>query len=221
MSPAFHRRCSTYDRRGRTSWHLDIWQYETIVHCAVPSAPKDSVPAARIPWGSSRRRITALFEAQAIRDGTLWHERCGHKPLHETAHVHMEAAREGDIEGEGCSRLFQSRVCGYRRHRQKVQPKLYQHHGRPGLPAPCAPCTPFIPYSRLQEKSAATAREVAERIYEGEPHRVPACKERSSIPRRYISGRRVPARWQRRCATCTHAPTGNRLLQPQTASACR
>ena len=31
---------------------------------------------------------------------------------------------------------------------------------------PCDPCTPFIPYSRLQEKSAATAREVAERIYE-------------------------------------------------------
>ena len=74
VSPVCHRRCSTYDRRGRTSWHLDIWQYETIVHCAVPNAPKDSVPAARIPWGSSRRRITALFEAQLI----VCHERCGH-----------------------------------------------------------------------------------------------------------------------------------------------
>ena len=93
--------------------------------------PKDSVHAARIPWGSSRRRITALFEAQLI----VCHERCGHKPLHETAHAHMETAWEGDIEGEGCSRLFQSRACGYRRHCQKVRPKLHQHHGRPGPPA--------------------------------------------------------------------------------------
>lgn len=36
-----------------------------------------------------------------------------------------------------------------------------------GTTSALAPCTPFIPYSRLKEKSAATAREVAERIYEG------------------------------------------------------
>jgi hypothetical protein len=30
--------CGTYDTRERTLWHLDIWQHETIVHCAVPRA---------------------------------------------------------------------------------------------------------------------------------------------------------------------------------------
>ena len=50
VSPACHRRCSTCGRRERTSWHLDIWQYETIVHGAVLKAkcPADSVHAARM-----------------------------------------------------------------------------------------------------------------------------------------------------------------------------
>ena len=47
--PVCHRRCGTCDTRERTLWYLDIWQYETIVHCTVLSAPKDSVPAARMP----------------------------------------------------------------------------------------------------------------------------------------------------------------------------
>jgi hypothetical protein len=130
VSPVCHRRYNTYDAREDlvASRHLAIRDDCTrrSIEC-----PKDSVPAARIPWGSSRRRITALFEAQLI----VCHERCGHKPLHETAHVHMEAAWEGDIEGKGCSRLFRSRACGYRRHCQKVRPKLHQHHGRPRPPA--------------------------------------------------------------------------------------
>ena len=93
--------------------------------------PKDGVHAARMPWEvRPKTHLTALFEAQLI----VCHECCGHKSLHETAHAHMETAWEGDIEGKGCSRLFRSRACGYRRHRQKVQPKLYQHHGRPGPP---------------------------------------------------------------------------------------
>ena len=53
------------------------------------------------PGRCARRRITALFEAQLIRDSALCHECCGHKPLHETARVHMETAWEGDIEVEG------------------------------------------------------------------------------------------------------------------------
>ena len=135
VSPAFHRRCSTCGRRERTLWHLNIWQYETIVHGAVLRAPRTACMPQGYPERSVQRRITALFEAQLIRDGALRYERCGHKPLHETAPVHMEAAWEGDIEGEGRSRLFQSRVCRHRRHRQKVRSKLYQHHGRPGPPA--------------------------------------------------------------------------------------
>ena len=130
VSPACHRRCSTYDAREdlKTSRHLAIRDHRARRSVEAPKT-------ACMPQGYSercgRRRITALFEAQLI----VCHERCGHKPLHETAHVHMETAWEGDIEGEGCSRLFRSRACGYRRHRQKVQPKLYQHHGRPRLPA--------------------------------------------------------------------------------------
>jgi len=110
VSPAFHRRYSTCGRRERTLWHLNIWQYETIVHGAVLSAPRTACMSQGCSERCARRRITALFEAQLI----VCHERCGHKPLHETAHVHIEAAWEGDIEGKGCSRLFQSRACGYR-----------------------------------------------------------------------------------------------------------
>jgi transposase len=49
--PVCHRRCGTYDTRERTWRHLDIWQYDTIVHCAVPRAdcPKDGVHAVRMP----------------------------------------------------------------------------------------------------------------------------------------------------------------------------
>ncbi|ERL07517.1 transposase family protein, partial [Olsenella profusa] len=36
--PECGRRCGTYDTRERTWRHLDIWQYETVVHCAVPRA---------------------------------------------------------------------------------------------------------------------------------------------------------------------------------------
>ncbi|RRF99677.1 MAG: hypothetical protein DUD39_03245 [Coriobacteriaceae bacterium] len=165
VSPVCYRRCGTCGRRERTSWHFNIWQYETIIHGAVLRPPK----TACLPQGCSgrcaRRRITALFEAQAIRDGTLCHERCGHKPLHETARAHMEAAWEGDIEGEGCSRLFRSRVW-VQATPPKGATKATSASWPTSITSAPAPCTPFIPYSRLQEKSAATAREVAERIYE-------------------------------------------------------
>lgn len=55
--------------RERTWRHLDIWQYETIVRCAVPRAgcPEDGVHACRMPWEvRPSSRFTALFEAQAI-----------------------------------------------------------------------------------------------------------------------------------------------------------
>ena len=50
--PVCYRKCGTCDTRERTLWHLDIWQYETIVHCAVPRAdcPKDGVHAVKMPW---------------------------------------------------------------------------------------------------------------------------------------------------------------------------
>jgi hypothetical protein len=110
VSPAFHRRCSTCGRRERTLWHLDIWQHETIVHGAVLRPPRTACMPQGYSGRCARRRITALFEAQLIRDSALCHERCGHKPLHETAHAHMKAAQQSRRRGEGCSRLFQSRV---------------------------------------------------------------------------------------------------------------
>jgi transposase len=36
--PECGRRCGTHDTRERTWHHLDVWQCETIVHCAVPRA---------------------------------------------------------------------------------------------------------------------------------------------------------------------------------------
>ena len=67
--PVCHRKCGTYDTRERTWRHLDIWQYETIVHCAVPRAdcPEDGVHACRMPWEvRPNSRFTALFEVQVI-----------------------------------------------------------------------------------------------------------------------------------------------------------
>lgn len=67
--PVCHRKCGTYDTRERTWRHLDIWQYETIVHCAVPRAdcPEDGVHACRMPWEvRPSSHFTALFEAQVI-----------------------------------------------------------------------------------------------------------------------------------------------------------
>ena len=66
--PVCHRKRGTCDTRERTWRHLDIWQHETIVHCAVPGAdcPEDGVHACRMPWEvRPNPRFTALFEAQA------------------------------------------------------------------------------------------------------------------------------------------------------------
>ena len=67
--PVCHRKCGTYDTRERTWRHLSIWQYETIVHCALPRAdcPKDGVHAVKMPWEvRPNSHFTALFEAQVI-----------------------------------------------------------------------------------------------------------------------------------------------------------
>lgn len=67
--PVCYRKCGTCGTRERTWRHLDIWQYETIVHCAVPRAdcPEDGVHACRMPWEvRPSSHFTALFEAQVI-----------------------------------------------------------------------------------------------------------------------------------------------------------
>lgn len=67
--PVCGRGRGTYDTRERTWRHLDIWQYETIVHCAVPRAdcPEDGVHACRMPWEvRPNSHFTALFEAQVL-----------------------------------------------------------------------------------------------------------------------------------------------------------
>ncbi len=67
--PECGRCCGTYDARERTWRHLDIWQYETIVHCAVPRAdcPEHGVRTVRMPWEvRPNSHFTALFEAQVL-----------------------------------------------------------------------------------------------------------------------------------------------------------
>lgn len=67
--PECGRRCGTYDARERTWRHLDIWQYETIVHCAVPRAdcPEHGIHTVRMPWEvRPNSHFTALFEAQVL-----------------------------------------------------------------------------------------------------------------------------------------------------------
>lgn len=67
--PECGRRCGVYDTRERTWRHLDIWQYETIVHCAVPRAdcPEHGTVTVRVPWEvRPNSHFTALFEAQVL-----------------------------------------------------------------------------------------------------------------------------------------------------------
>ena len=67
--PRCGRRCGVYDTRERSWRHLDIWQYETVVHCAVPRADclEHGPSTVGMPWelrpGS---RFTSLFEAQVL-----------------------------------------------------------------------------------------------------------------------------------------------------------
>lgn len=61
--------CGVHDSRERTWRHLDIWQYKTIVHCAVPRAdcPEHGVRTVRMPWEvRPNSHFTALFEAQVV-----------------------------------------------------------------------------------------------------------------------------------------------------------
>ena len=61
--------CGVYDARERTWRHLDIWQFRTYVHCAVPRAdcPEHGVGTALMPWEvRPNSHFTALFEAQVL-----------------------------------------------------------------------------------------------------------------------------------------------------------
>ena len=61
--------CGVHDSRERAWRHLDFWQYETIVRCAVPRAdcPEHGVRTVRTPWEvRPNSHLAALFEAQVI-----------------------------------------------------------------------------------------------------------------------------------------------------------
>ena len=58
--PVCHRKRGTYDTRERTWRHLDIWQYETIVHCPCrgPTAPRTACMPAGCPGRCARARTS-------------------------------------------------------------------------------------------------------------------------------------------------------------------
>ncbi len=67
--PECGRDCGVYDTRDRTWRHLDIWQFKTYVHCAVPrtDCPEHGVKTVLMPWEvRPNSHFTALFEAQVI-----------------------------------------------------------------------------------------------------------------------------------------------------------
>lgn len=67
--PECGRRCGVHDARERTWRHLDIWQFRTYVHCAVPRAdcPEHGVRTVLMPWEvRPNSHFTALFEAQVL-----------------------------------------------------------------------------------------------------------------------------------------------------------
>lgn len=67
--PECGRPCGVHDTRERTWRHLDIWQFRTYVHCAVPrtDCPEHGVKTVLMPWEvRPNSHFTALFEAQVI-----------------------------------------------------------------------------------------------------------------------------------------------------------
>ena len=61
--------CGARDARERTWRHLDIWQFRTYVHCAVPrtDCPEHGVRTVLMPWEvRPNSHFTALFEAQVL-----------------------------------------------------------------------------------------------------------------------------------------------------------
>ncbi len=61
--------CGVHDTRERTWRHLDIWQFRTYVHCAVPrtDCPEHGVRTVPVPWEvRPNSHFTALFEAQVL-----------------------------------------------------------------------------------------------------------------------------------------------------------
>ena len=61
--------CGARDARGRTWRHLDIWQFRTYVHCAVPrtDCPEHGAGTVPVPWEvRPNSHFTALFEAQVL-----------------------------------------------------------------------------------------------------------------------------------------------------------
>lgn len=67
--PECGRRCGVHDTRERTWRRLDIWQFVTYVHCAVPrtDCPEHGVRTVLMPWEvRPNSHFTALFEAQVL-----------------------------------------------------------------------------------------------------------------------------------------------------------
>ena len=61
--------CGVHDTRERTWRHLDIWQFRTYVHCAVPrtDCPEHGVRTVPVPWEvRPNSHLAALFEAQVL-----------------------------------------------------------------------------------------------------------------------------------------------------------
>ena len=61
--------CGVRDARERTWRHLDIWQFRTYVHCAVPrtDCPEHGAGTVPVPWEvRPNSHLAALFEAQVL-----------------------------------------------------------------------------------------------------------------------------------------------------------
>lgn len=66
--PECGARCGVYDAREREWRHLDIWQFKTVIHCAVPrcDCPAHGARTCRVPWEGDHGSFTSLFEAQVL-----------------------------------------------------------------------------------------------------------------------------------------------------------
>ncbi len=69
MCPVCGAKAQGYDHLKEQTWrHLDVMQFETLIHCRLPrcQCPEHGVKTIKAPW-ESRRGFTVMFEAFAVQ----------------------------------------------------------------------------------------------------------------------------------------------------------
>ena len=127
--------CGVHDARERTWRHLDIWQFRTYVHCAVPrtDCPEHGVRTVLMPWEvRPNSHFTALFEAQVLaacmRGSTV---KAVAEALGEDDRRLWDMLGRAVAQARGSADYSDAGRVGHRRDQPLEGPHLHIHHARP------------------------------------------------------------------------------------------